>query len=165
MAIDAILSAQIDNPFAWKQAHLPISKAGLAIGIVEDLPDATYISSRLGTASLVNKLLGRDDAEADPTDNLSAEFDCLCQRINPSDLAALDKIFQFNPEEPGASIQSKIMHLMNETEYDHLLVDSNVRNKGCLMSLRADWVSRYLTTLPLPYFGLILPPRHFQRVV
>ncbi len=34
MAIEAILFAQIDDPLAWKQAHLPISKAGLAIGIV-----------------------------------------------------------------------------------------------------------------------------------
>ncbi len=77
MAIEAILSALIDDPLAWKQAHLPISKAGLAIGIVEDHPDTAYISSRLGTAALVNKLFGRNDADADPTDDLSAEFECL----------------------------------------------------------------------------------------
>ncbi len=29
------------------------------------------------------------------------------------------------------------MHLMNETEYDRLFVDNNVRNKGRLLSLRA----------------------------
>jgi hypothetical protein len=56
MAIEAILCAQIVNPLAWKQAHLVISKAGLAISIVEDHPDAAYISSCLGTAGLVNKL-------------------------------------------------------------------------------------------------------------
>ncbi len=33
------------------------------------------------------------------------------------------------------------------------------------MSLRAGWASGYLTALPLPYFDLTLPPRHFQRVV
>jgi hypothetical protein len=165
MAIEAILSAQIDDPFAWKQAHLPIDKAGLAIGIVEDHLEAAYISSRLGTAGLVNKLLGRNHANADPTDDMSAEFERLHQRVNPGDLAALDKILQFNPEGPGVSIQSQIMHLMNETEYDHLFADSNVRNKGCLLSLRAGWASGYLTALPLPYFGLTLPPRHFQRVV
>jgi hypothetical protein len=54
MAIEAIFSAQIDDPLAWKQAHLPIGKAELAIGIVEDHPDATYINSRLGTIGLVN---------------------------------------------------------------------------------------------------------------
>jgi hypothetical protein len=137
MAIEAILSTQINDSLAWKQAHLPIGKAGLAIGIVEDLPDAAYINSCLGTVGLVNKLLGRDNADANPTDNLSAEFDCLRQRVNPSDLAALDKILQFNPEASSADIQSKIMHLMNETEYDHLFVNNNVRNKGCLLSLRA----------------------------
>ncbi len=54
---------------------------------------------------------------------------------------------------------------MNETEYDRLFADSNVRNKGRLLSLRTGWASGYLTTLPLPYLGLTLPPRHFQRVV
>jgi hypothetical protein len=54
MAIEAILSAQIDDSLAWKQAHLPIGKAGLAIGIVEDHPDAAYINSRLGIVGLVN---------------------------------------------------------------------------------------------------------------
>jgi hypothetical protein len=44
MVIKAILSAHIDNPLAWKQAHLPIDKAGLAIGIVKDHPNVTYIS-------------------------------------------------------------------------------------------------------------------------
>jgi hypothetical protein len=46
MVIEAILSAQINDSLAWKQAYLPIGKAGLAIGIVEDHPNATYISSR-----------------------------------------------------------------------------------------------------------------------
>jgi hypothetical protein len=50
---------------------------------------------------------------------------------------------------------------MNETEYDRLFADSNVRNKGRLLSLHVGWASRYLTTLPLPYFGLTLPPCHF----
>ncbi|CAM6023946.1 unnamed protein product [Sphagnum balticum] len=104
MAIEAIFSAQIDDPLAWTQAHLPIGKAGLAIGIVEDHPDAAYISSRLGTASLVNKLFGRNNVDADPTDDLSAEIERLCQRINLGDLAALDKILQFNPEAPSADI-------------------------------------------------------------
>jgi hypothetical protein len=54
---------------------------------------------------------------------------------------------------------------MNETEYDRLFVDSNVRNKGRLVSLCANWASGYFTTLSLPYFGLTLPPRHFQHVV
>jgi hypothetical protein len=45
MAIEDILSAQIDDSVAWKQAHLPIGKAGLAIGIVEDHLDAAYINS------------------------------------------------------------------------------------------------------------------------
>ncbi|CAK9193849.1 unnamed protein product [Sphagnum troendelagicum] len=165
MAIEAILFAQIDDPLAWKQAHLPIGKAELAIGIIKDHHDAAYIGSRLGTTGLVNKLLGRNNADMDPTSNLSAEFERLRQRINPGDLVTLDKILQFNPEALGTDIQSKIMHLMNETDYDHLFVDSNVRNKGRLLSLHASWASRYLTALPLPYLGLILPPRHFQRVV
>jgi hypothetical protein len=54
---------------------------------------------------------------------------------------------------------------MNETEYDRLFVDSNVRNKGRLVSLCANWALGYFTTLSLPYFGLTLPPRHFQHVV
>jgi hypothetical protein len=54
---------------------------------------------------------------------------------------------------------------MNETEYDRLFVDSNVRNKGRLLSLRADWASGYLTALSLPYLGLTLPLHHFQHVV
>jgi hypothetical protein len=165
MAIKAILSAQIDDPLAWKQAHLPIGKARLAIGIVDDHPNAAYISSRLGTAGLVNKLLGRNDIDADSTDDLSVEFEHLRQRVNPGDLNALDKILKFIPKAPVASIQSKIMHLMNGAEYDRLFVDSNIRNKGCLLSLRAGWASGYLTALPLPYLGLTLPPRHFQRVV
>jgi hypothetical protein len=77
---------------------LPIGKAGLAIGIVDDHPDAAYISSRLGTAGLVNKLLGRNDADADLTDDLSAEFERLRQCVNPGDLDALDKILKFIPE-------------------------------------------------------------------
>jgi hypothetical protein len=136
MAIEAILSAQIDDPLAWKQAHLSIGKAGLAIGIVVDHPDSVYISSCLGTAGLVNKLLGRNDVNVDPTDDLNAEFERLRQCVNPGDLATLDKILQFNPEAPGAHIQSKIMHLMNESEYDCLFTDSNVRNKGRLLFLR-----------------------------
>jgi hypothetical protein len=28
------------------------------------------------------------------------------------------------------------MHLMNEAEFDRMFVDNNVRNKGCLLSLR-----------------------------
>ncbi len=161
MAIEAILSAQINDLLAWKQAHLPISKAGLAIGIVEDHLDAAYISSRLGTVGLVNKLFDRNDADVDPTDDLSAEFKRLRQRINPGDLVALDKIFQFNPEASGTGIQSKIMHLMNETEYDRLFADNNVHNKGRLLFLHASWALGYLTTLLLPYLGLTLPPRHF----
>jgi hypothetical protein len=98
MAIEAILSTQIDNPLAWMQAHLPIGKARLAIGIIEDHPDATYINSRLGTTGMVNKLLGRNVASADPTNDLSAEFERLRQRVNPGDLTALNKILQFNPE-------------------------------------------------------------------
>ncbi|CAM6029573.1 unnamed protein product [Sphagnum balticum] len=54
---------------------------------------------------------------------------------------------------------------MNETKYDRLFADSNLRNKGRLLSLRAGWASGYLTALPLPYLGLTLPQRHFQRVV
>jgi hypothetical protein len=77
MAIEAILSAQIDDPLTWKQAHLLIDQAGLAISIVDDHPDAAYISLRLGITGLVNKLLGRNDADVDPTDNLSAEFERL----------------------------------------------------------------------------------------
>jgi hypothetical protein len=161
MAIKAILSAQIDNPLAWKQAHLLISKAGLAIGIVDDHPDAAYISSRLGTADLVNKLLGRHDADADPTDDLSVEFDRLRQCVNPGNLNALDKILKFNLEAPVIGIQSKIMHLMNEAEYDRVFTDSNVHSKGHLLSLRAGSASGYLTALPLPYLSLTLPPRHF----
>jgi hypothetical protein len=57
------------------------------------------------------------------------------------------------------------MHLMNETEYDRLFADNNMCNKGRLLSLRAGWALGYFIALPLPYFGLILPPRHFQRVV
>jgi hypothetical protein len=40
-----------------------------------------------------------------------------------------------------------------------------MRNKGRLLSLPTSWALGYLTALPLPYLGLILPPRHFQRVV
>jgi hypothetical protein len=40
----------------------------------------------------------------------------LRQRVNPGDLDALDKILKFNPEVSGVDIQSKIMHLINETE-------------------------------------------------
>jgi hypothetical protein len=159
MAIEAILSAQIDDPLAWKQAHLLIDKAGLAIGIVDDHPDAAYISSRLGTAGLVNKLLDRNDT--DLTDDLSVEFKRLCQRVNPGDLNALDKILKFNLEAPVVDIQSKIVHLMNEAEYDRLFADNNVCNKGRLLSLRAGWALRYLTALLLPYLDLTLPPRHF----
>jgi hypothetical protein len=60
---------------------------------------------------------------------------------------------------------TSIMHLMNEAEYNCLFVDSNVHNKGRLLSLRADWASGYLTALPLPYLSLTLPLCHFQRVV
>jgi hypothetical protein len=142
-----------------------MGKAGLAISIVDDHPNTAYISSRLGTTSLVNKLLGRNDADGDPTDDLSAEFERLRQCVNPGDLDALDKILKFIPEAPVAGILSKIMHLMNEVEYDRLFADSNVRKKGRLLSLRACWVSRYLTALSLPYLGLTVPPRHFERVV
>jgi hypothetical protein len=107
-------------------------------------------------------LLARNDADTDPTDDLSIEFERLRQCVNPCDLDALDKILKFNLKAPVAGIQSKIMHLMNEAEYDHLFIDSN---KGRLLSLRAGWASRYLIALPLPYLGLTLPPRHFQRVV
>jgi hypothetical protein len=141
MAIEAIFSAQINDPLEWKQAHLPIDKAELAIGIVNDHPDAAYINLRLGTAGLVNKLLGRKDADADPTDDLSVEFERLRQCVNPNDLDALDKILEFNLEVPIVDIQSKIMHLMNEVEYNCLFADSNVRNKGRLLSLRASWAS------------------------
>jgi hypothetical protein len=161
MAIEAILSTKIDNPLAWKQAHLPIGKVGLAIGIIEDHPNVAYISLCMGTAGLVNKLLGYNDTDADPTDDLSAEFERLRQRVNLGDVATLDKMLQFNPYAPGTSVQSKIMHLMNETEYDRMFTDNNTRNKGRLLSLRAGWVSGYLTALPLPYLGLTLPPRHF----
>ncbi len=54
---------------------------------------------------------------------------------------------------------------MNETEYDRLFTDNKVHNKGRLLSLRVGWALRYLTTLLLPYLGLTLPLRHFQRVV
>jgi hypothetical protein len=57
------------------------------------------------------------------------------------------------------------MHLMNETKYDRLFANNNVRNKGHLLFLRAGWASGYLTALPLPYLGLTLPLRHFQRVI
>jgi hypothetical protein len=67
MAIEAIFSDQIGDPLAWKQAHLSIGKAGLAIGIIKDHPDAANISSRLGITGLVNKLLGRNDVDADRT--------------------------------------------------------------------------------------------------
>jgi hypothetical protein len=108
----------------------------LAIGIVDDHPDAAYISSRLCTIGLVNKLLGRNDVDMDSTDDLSAEFECLRQRVNPGDLDALDKILKFIPKALVAGIQSKIMPLMNEAEYDRLFIDNNVRNKGRLLSLR-----------------------------
>ncbi len=80
-------------------------------------------------------------------------------------LSPSTKFLHFKPEVPSADIQSKIMHLMNETEYDRMFADSNVRNKGRLLSLHAGWASGYLTALPLPYLGLILPSRHFQRFV
>jgi hypothetical protein len=51
------------------------------------------------------------------------------------------------------------MHLMNEIEYDHLFIDSNVCNKGRLLSLHVDWASGYFTALSLPYLGLTLPLR------
>jgi hypothetical protein len=63
-------------------------KARFAIGINEDHLDVAYISSRLGTAGLVNKLLGRTDVDADPSDNLIAKFQRLRQRVNPGDLVA-----------------------------------------------------------------------------
>jgi hypothetical protein len=150
MAIEAILSAKIDDPFAWKQAHLSIGKVGLAIGIIEDHFDAAYINLRLGTAGLVNKLLNRNDVDTNSTDDLSAEFERLRQRVNSGDLVALDKILKFNPEAPCTGIQSKIMHLMNETEYNRLFADSNVCNKGRLLSLRASWASEYLTACYCP---------------
>ncbi len=65
------------------------------------------------------------------------------------------------PEAQGAGIQSKIMHMMNEAEYDHLFVDNNVRNKRRLLSLRVSYASGYLTALLLPYLGLTLPLRNF----
>jgi hypothetical protein len=133
----------------------------LAIGIVEDHPDAAYISSRLGTAGLVNKLLDCDVVDVDSTDDLSAEFEHLRQRVNASDVVALDKIFQFNPKAPVADIQSKIMHLMSEAKFDRLFADSNVCNKGRLLTLRAGWASEYVIALLLPYLGLTLPPCHF----
>jgi hypothetical protein len=37
----------------------------LAIGIIEDHPNAGYISSRLGTASFVNKLFDYNDVDVD----------------------------------------------------------------------------------------------------
>ncbi len=70
-----------------------IDKARLAIGIVEDHFDAAYISLRVNTADLVNKLLGRNDVDADLIDDLSVKFEHLRQRVNPDDLVALDKIF------------------------------------------------------------------------
>jgi hypothetical protein len=117
----------------------------MVIGIVEDHSDVTYISSRLGTTGLVNKLLNRNNADVDLTNNLNAECECLCQRVISGHLTALDKILQFNPKASGADIQSKIMHLMNDTKYDRLFVNNNVRNKGHLLSLRAGWASGYLT--------------------
>jgi hypothetical protein len=129
---------------------LPISKARLAIGIVEDHLNTAYISSRPSTVGLVNKLFSRNFADAELTDHLSAKFECLHQHVNPGDLAALDKILQFNLEALGAGIQSKIMHLMNEAKYDRLFVDNNMRNKGWLMSLRVGWASGNFTALPLP---------------
>ncbi len=54
---------------------------------------------------------------------------------------------------------------MNEAEFGRLFAESNVRNKGRLLSLRATSTSGYLTALPLPYLGLTLSPRHFQRVI
>jgi hypothetical protein len=54
---------------------------------------------------------------------------------------------------------------MNEIEYDRLFTDSNMCNKGRLLSLRVGWVLGYLIALPLPYLSLTLPPCHFQRVV
>jgi hypothetical protein len=101
----------------------------------------------------------------DLTDDLSVKFEHLHQCINPGDLDALDKVLKFNPEALVAGIQSKIMHLMNEAEYDRLFVVSNVCNKGRLLFLRANWALGYLTALQLPYLGLTLPPRHFQRVI
>jgi hypothetical protein len=144
---------------------LSISKAGLAIGIVKDHLDAAYISSHLGTTGLVNKLFSRNIADVNATNDLSAEFERLCQRVNLGDLTALDKILQFNPEVPVAGIQSKIMHLMNEAEFVRMFANNNVHNKGRLLSLCVGWASRYLIDLPLPYFGLTMPPRHFQCVV
>jgi hypothetical protein len=90
---------------------------------------------------------------------------CPLLPFNSGDLDALDKILKFILEAPVTGIQSKIMHLLNEAEYDRLFIDSNVRNRGRFLSLRAGWASGYLTALPLPYLGLTLPPRHFQRVV
>jgi hypothetical protein len=101
----------------------------------------------------------------DATNDLSTEFEHLRQHVNPGNLAALNKILQFNPEAPGTNIESKIMHLMNKAEYDHMFVDSNVHNKGRLMCIRANWASRYLTALPLLYIGLTLPLSHFQHVI
>jgi hypothetical protein len=57
------------------------------------------------------------------------------------------------------------MHLMNEVEFVRMFTNSNMCNKGHLLSLCAGWALRYLTALSLPYLGLSLPPRHFQRVV
>jgi hypothetical protein len=62
-------------------------------------------------------------------------------------------------------MQSQRTSLMNEAEYNRIFVNSNVRNKGRLLSLRAGWASGYLIAMLLPYLGLTLPPRHFQRVV
>jgi hypothetical protein len=115
---------------------MSIGKAGLAISIVDDHPDVAYINLLLGIAGLVNKLLGRNDANANPTDDLSAEFERLCHCNDSSDLDALDKILKFNLETLVADILSKIMHLMNEADYDRLFADINVHNKGRLLSLR-----------------------------
>jgi hypothetical protein len=133
----------------------------LAIGIVDDHQDAAYISSRLGTTDLVNKLLGRNDADANLTNDSSIEFERLRECINSGDLDALDKILKFNTEAPVVGIQFKIMHLMNKAEYDRLFIDNNIRNKGNLLSLCIGWASGFLTALLLPYVGLTLPPRHF----
>jgi hypothetical protein len=119
----------------------------------------------LGTAGLVNKLFGRNDVDADSTDDLIVEFERLRQCVYSGDLDALDKILTFNLEALVAGIQSKILHLMNEAEYNHLFANSNVRNKGRLLSLCAGWALGYFTALLLPYLGLTLPPRHVQRVV
>jgi hypothetical protein len=52
----------------------------------------------------INIVKDHPDVDVDPTDDLSTEFERLRQSINPSDLAALDKILQFNPKAPSANI-------------------------------------------------------------